>query len=50
LLHLLIAAAVRKTQNGQLSIEVFPVPFGVIFDSDHRWVLLSLLMPRVNLD
>ena len=35
----------RKHHNGQLSIEVFHVPFVGTFDPDNRWLIFSTLMP-----
>ena len=40
----------RKQHNGQLSIEEFYLPFGGTLDPEHRWVLLSALMPWEELE
>ena len=40
----------RKQLNGQLSIDVFYVPFGDTLDLDNRWVLFATLMPSDELE
>jgi hypothetical protein len=40
----------RKEHNGQLSIEEFHLPFGGRLKPENRWVLLSALMPWVELE
>jgi hypothetical protein len=40
----------RKQLNGQLSIDVFYVPFGDTFDLENCWVLFATLLPSDEID